>query len=1184
MKKSVKILTLVLSLAILCGALVVAAFADGETDTTITGIVLDNAADFEGTNFGPGGETIPTAESAGEGTKSTDIDKDDGAARVVTIKHQKGGQPVVLVNPNDNNSYFTVDWSQNPNTSSGHFFDTYHKDGRWGVWKDEANAPIYGSKIMYAVLDVDMMWENPADYDGTGFFYPYLGYTTESGGFKNLDGSVGIRFVKGDNGTVAVKIQNSDKQFKIGSDGVWSHVTFVMGFEVIGEEGAKNVAVKQYLAVDGVILDTFEFINTVDASTVWGGDKTRLYARDVRFNAFGQSKTAAMVDNYTLRSVTPEYNGNLATVLAGGVGTDLTTWESNIYDADKMPFGELVATIGTAKYDTIQKAIAAAEEGDTITLCKDIDESIVLDKAITIECGEYKFENLSAEKGLMATYDKETKTWTVETAQGEFYITWESCTCGLEECDETHPGGFESTGWAGGTLASAYTEEEGKIIDWTYSSGYDTYTLIGWEDEEGNFWGFDTVITPEMCEDITEIVLYPVLAKTSATLTYVKKGETVALSGDTALQTALSGMDAGTTITLLSDARFKRTTAYTLGKDITINLNGNILNALVDVKFSSGVINLGGKTLTILGEEEGSAFINAYPLLSGDKLSKAAGTAFGGAGTLNMKGSNLFVSTAAFYGNWGTSTVAFNFEGITYNNNGGSDNPADLYHKGKATVNIKNCLFKTTNPFIGFTNDQGNVVTIENSAFVGGARLVNGSYPKVAVVIKDSYISGQIPAEKGITVIGENNYFCYNDWAKNATFDDGVSLAQGITKKTFDLADHPWIIGADKKWDEAATTVVTVAPYTQEYTYKTTKTPISAQFYDGETLLNGYTTYPGAKLLAYDAPATAIADGWVNESIKYWYTVDAAATEAIKVDIKDITDKGISYSAGTPKLYVNYKLSDNLTTNLYVPKELPEGVEISAIYLAGTDAPRTLSGNFTIGGKTYATTQAWPTAWGADEGKAWTVNYTYGGAEMSYKVQPNVVSYAKQVEALYGEDTAKMQQVVAILQYVEAANNIKANTLSNGISEYLDELQAKVTIPTPTTVYVSNLANLKAYLKGAKVTINANRGGSMVFTVSDEALAEGVKVVFKVGEYTIPTTIDATNKTVTFDNSELVNWTASDITIEVIKGEGEAAQVLATGTYGLAAYKDEMADSMTADEIALLDAMYALGFIGNTNN
>ena len=70
------------------------------------------------------------------------------------------------------------------------------------------------------------------------------------------------------------------------------------------------------------------------------------------------------------------------------------------------------------------------------------------------------------------------------------------------------------------------------------------------------------------------------------------------------------------------------------------------------------------------------------------------------------------------------------------------------------------------------------------------------------------------------------------------------------------------------------------------------------------------------------------------------------------------------------------------------------------------------------------------------------------------------------------------------------------------------------------------------------------------------------------------------NTIYTFSDS-MTAWGAKDITINVLDAEGA---VVATGTYSLAAYYNEMADQATADELALLEAMYALAYIGNTNN
>ena len=1167
MKKSVKILTLVLSLAILCGALVVAAFAD-ETPA-ITGIYIGNQADFEGSKYAPGGEKIPVYEDKGS-AQTTPIDTDAGNA--VQFKHQKGGMPVLVVNPNDNNTYITVDWSQNPNTSSGHFFDTYAAKGpdyaaqKWAVWKDEADAPYFGTKISYYVMDVDLIWNDPASYDGTGFFYPYMGYTTPSGGFKNIEQKIGARFVTV-NGQVAVKIQDNNATTVIGSEGTWSHVTFIMGFEVTGEGEAATVKINQYLAVDGKIVDVkLGYTPEVKAADVWASDLTRLYSRDTRFDVFGRKDTSGCADNYTIRTIAPNYNGNLATVLAKGVGADLNEWESDIYDANNMPFGQLVATIGDKKYDDFAKAIADADGSQPIVLASNVNFPVEVNKAVTIVCGDYTFANISAAQGYRPVYDAETKTYTFEAAQGEFYITWESCTCGLDICDETHPGGIDTVGWEGGQLGASYTKDH----NWSVAVAPFNYVLVGWTDEDGNLVDLTDEITTEMCEDIIMMTLTPVVEAQTTMFSYVK-GEELIYTDDfnEAIDTATG------TITLLKDAYYHKYTACKyIKKGFTIDLNGHTLDLTTSAKFN--LFGTQNYTVTFIGEKEGSNIVAGY--WNG---TKGAGTFLtGNAGTvINFVGPNLTISCAALWGNWSSPAITINMDGVVFNQAGASDNPAAIYHKGKANITIKNSIIRSTGTFIGLTNaGLGSTLDFENSTYSGTGDIIASSYNNLAVTIKNSTVYGNINTSETVTVEGACN-FSTNGWTSKV--EGGVALTEVSGILYYTIPTHKWVPAKESGvcgFNSEETTKFFTETIEGQVKYTTGKT-VKVDVKDGETAIASIATIPGAKLLAY-AINTPVADGWVNKSINYWYT--AGETDAT-VDLKDITDLGIGYTAGSPNLYFNHTLSDNLTANLYVPAVLPEGLEITNINLNGAHDGRTLTGEYTIGGVAYKATQGWPQGTGADEGINWTLTYTFEEQTFTYKVEMNVVSYAQKVAEIYKNDTEKMTQVTALLQYVEACNKIANTAIANGLSEYLTTLKATYTLPTIPEA-VGNMAGLREYITGAKLINVSGKGGAFAFTLSEKAIADAVAIKIstktQAGERVILTKI-SDGMVYTFSDS-LVAWGHSDLTITVLNAEGES---LATGVYSLAAYNtDAEAMGATADQLALLEAIYALAAIGNTND
>ena len=1195
MKKSVKILTLVLSLALICGALVVAAFADEET--AVTGVRLDSYINME---YEEGATpTIATAESAGASSKTTNVGQVAGAAKRVDFKHQKGGEPYVATNPVDGNSYITVDWTKNPNTSSGHFFDSYTAMSAWNYIVDSATrktsdnktGEYFGLDTKYFVMDVDLMWADPANYDGTGFFYPYAGYTNPAANnFVPVSSYIGLRFPKTADGKVGVKIQNDDNVYEIGSDGTWSHVTYIMGFDYVEDDNGTNLVVKQWLAIDGVIVDNYNWTNTITTDKIFEGNRTLLHTRDIRLDVFGQKSSSGSADNYMIRTLTKDYNGNLATVLAAG--TDLTAWESAVYtDEYVMPFGNLVAMIGETPYDSMEKAFADIEEGETLTLKSALPAPVVLDKMITIEAGDIVVPDgyISGAQGYLVVKDEESNTYTVEAAQGVFYITWESCTCGLDDCDETHPGGFDTEGWEGGTLAAAYAKnEEGKELNWTLPVGYITYYIAGWEDEDGNLVDVNTIITAEMCDDISEITLYPVIGTLSSAFCYTK-GEDLAFTDD--FMTAVNGLTDGGTITLLKDAEFhgSGSTQYTVNKNITIDLNGHKLNLLVGVKIS-GLFKIGtGKSFTIKGEKEGSTLYYGYPRAAGNDIT-AGGNIFtaGNGGAINLLGPNLTMITAGIYGVWSTGVKNITVDGVTVVSGGSFENMAMFYTDGDCTLNLKNSTFDYAGPISAArTQAKNTVINIENCAVITNALAHTGGYKAAEINIKDSYINAGVAATTENITISGDCYFTDASWIKDAYLAEGLAVTPISAYITMDLPEHTWC-APEGKWDYETTTKVTPGTFTKEWKYTTAKT-VNVNVTEGGEALKTIATVPGAKVLANEITGASVADNWLTKTVKYWYTVDKAAAADVTVDVADLTDVSSVYAVGAPEIYFNYALYDNLTSNLYVPAELPEGLEITKIdmYYGAATSPsaqnRTLSGNWTIGGKAYKSTQGWPTPYQADEGIAWTITYTYEGQTFTLKVGTNTVAYAQKVAEVYKNDTEKMTQMTALLQYIEASNKINASAIANGLSEYLAELKTTYTLPAADAQAVGNLMQIKTYITGAKMTVVTGKGGAFAFTLNSETTAN---VTFKISvpvEDAEPRVI----KTIVSDGKLIISgdylpaWGAKTFNIDVLDAEGA---VIATGSYSLAAYKAEMAADATADELALLDAIYALAAIGNTIN
>ena len=121
MKKSVKILTLVLSLALLCGALVVAAFADETSD--VPGVKIWYSTNFDG------------AKNIGNGKGDNQV-----VLTGFTI-HNKGSGSANAVISEDGNTYFSWDYTNNTGTATGNYSHSI-ATGSPGAWTNpDAASP-----------------------------------------------------------------------------------------------------------------------------------------------------------------------------------------------------------------------------------------------------------------------------------------------------------------------------------------------------------------------------------------------------------------------------------------------------------------------------------------------------------------------------------------------------------------------------------------------------------------------------------------------------------------------------------------------------------------------------------------------------------------------------------------------------------------------------------------------------------------------------------------------------------------------------------------------------------------------------------------------------------------------------------------------------------------------------------
>ena len=323
--------------------------------------------------------------------------------------------------------------------------------------------------------------------------------------------------------------------------------------------------------------------------------------------------------------------------------------------------GALVAQIGTEKYATLAEAVAAAQDGQTVTLLGDVEQNtqLTIDKNITLDLNGKTIKNtqdiwsdnanaiLSITNGAKViitgngTIDaKEDDCYTINVVKGDLTIE-----------NGTFYGNISVVQVQEGTLSvkdgtfDLHQKWEGSskylinCIDDAYANGSANVAISG-----GTFVGFDPNVSPEKKVDGK----VPSFAAPGVGITKNEDGSFTAAADRTAqildkdgnsvkayasLQAAIDAAQDGDTVTLLADA----------AEDLVIN--------------KSITLDLGGKTLT--NTNNGKATIS----VQGGTVTVKNGNVAGGASYYNIevtKDSNAnltLTDVTATAGNTGSSMI-----------------------------------------------------------------------------------------------------------------------------------------------------------------------------------------------------------------------------------------------------------------------------------------------------------------------------------------------------------------------------------------------------------------------------------------------------------------------------------------------------------------------------------------------
>lgn len=466
-----------------------------------------------------------------------------------------------------------------------------------------------------------------------------------------------------------------------------------------------------------------------------------------------------------------------------------------------------VAEVNGVKYDSLQAAIAAAQDGQTVTLLADVEQNtqLAINKSITLGLNGKTIKNtveiwgddtnaiLSIKGGAKVTITgngtiaaKENDCYTINVVNGD--LTIENGTfVGNISVVQVQKGSLTING-GDFSLLQKMTDGKGEnrylinCIDDAYVDGSAKVAISG-----GTFVGFDPNVSPEQKVDGKT----PSFAAPGVGITKNENGSFTAVDGMTAQ---------------ILDKDGNSVKAYnTLAEAVAAAEDGQTVRLLADVTLDAQIAT--GKAITIDGQSK-------YTIKTVKKLASADGKAGMFYRTQSAKGTLTFLNVTLDGG--GVSKIFLNeggagetvFDGVTSTNGGGIAYGSGIHISGGGShATIRNSTLTGSTGTMELNNANyyaandlwvgGNVyVTVENSVignvFVNSAPsatatngVVHGQLTITGEKTKITYLSGEEEAADKLDKFGNNGSLVKIDSGYvEKVFDKGSYAISGGTFKT----------------------------------------------------------------------------------------------------------------------------------------------------------------------------------------------------------------------------------------------------------------------------------------------------------------------------------------------------------------------------------------------------------------
>ena len=881
------------------------------------------------------------------------------------------------------------------------------------------------------------------------------------------------------------------------------------------------------------------------------------------------------------------------------------------YDKARMPLGLPVAQVGEVKFDNMDLALAAVAEGETLKLLANVATPFEVDKLIFIDTNGFTADVRPADG--YALQETEAGIYKVISSAGRTVeVFWDEClheeTC-EDNYDAMHPLAYFDELAIGEKFYAAYNPTYNGLIgdDGKY------YQLVGWKNiATDEVIALDAAVTEA---DVAEgfVFLEPVYEITVKNFEYVKGGKLqVALEGEMTLAEVIKAADAGSTIKLFSDINVGNV-RIDIGKKLTLDVNGYTIKALVEgSKAKTSLFRMtGGTDFTVTSSRFGGKIFN-------EGWNSATGV--GAAGMFNWPNDTAILringnidgkpALSIYTGN----VVQGYSNACEYHIDGGmfvcmQGDQQGLFDSRKAgqDASIENAFFYVPGasgvvayPGRNTETDQDHKVIMDNCVIIGNA--VSSIVAPVEMTMTNCYVTGTVnavlsatyktvtdgatkgqPNKDGLVILGDGNYIG-GKISGNVQYADGVKLYEVPSKFDFTYFTHTWKASADYTFDPSS---FNVSEVTASFAFNKITTDKDVKLVNviwkntageviGESVaLSGMEAVAPANLKV----GGTLIPGWLDYVPAEW-NESLVVPEGVDEYVITAKEGGKVVPVAAVELYFNIRLNTHFEYRVYVPT-LAEGIELTAISFRGTDRVGKYESNyglFTINGKEYSMVDGWPGLGSGAAAAKLDMTFTYDGQTFKVEKNVNIVDYCDYIlnyEANGGVDYSDAGKALA----ANTANYLYNGFLALGKTTEAEAVKAIVdanadliyTIADKDALEVPDLSAVKDYISSAALYVDSY-SVYMQFNLTEAGKA--AKVQLSCGA-----TAGSKDKYpelgyILTNQTHIANLNNLYITITPAVAEGEEATPIEIN-FNLTDYYALLAASgANAQTLALVDAMY----------